>query len=213
MEKMSVEQLSKSYEEVNKKFQEYVKRVTELRIKDQFLNRPVLRVFISVPMSGRGEAEVAADIEEAKAAFNKFFGLDFDGDCVEFVNTFVQEEAPDECRKDRVWHLGNSIKILSTCDVVLFAKNSYRAKGCNVEDDISDSYGIPSIRIDEKRKGDTRDFNYINGHLTLLVPDKDESKPKYMTKENYEEWMKVMDEKDRKEWLKARNEVDCIGQR
>ena len=196
MEKMSVEQLSKSYEEVNKRFHEYVKRVTELRVKDQFLNCPVRRVFVSVPMSGRNEEDIKADIDEAKATFNKFFGLDFDGDCVEFVSSFdlVQEEAPDNVMHEPLWYLGNSIKILSTCDIILFAKNSYRAKGCNVEDHISDSYGIPSIRIDEKRKGDTRDFDYINGHLTLFVLEKDESKPKYMTEEAYKEWLEEMNE-------------------
>lgn len=194
MEKMSTEALSKSYEEVNERFREYVKRVAELRVKDTFLNRPVLRVFISVPMSGRGEGEVAADIEEAKAAFNKFFGLDFDGDCVEFVNTFVQEEAPDECRKDRIWYLGNSIKILSTCDVVLFARGAYRAIGCGIEEHIADSYRIPCVRIVEKSKRETRDFNYINGHLTLLVPDKDESKPEHITDEDYNAWGEEVDE-------------------
>lgn len=194
MEKMSVEQLSKSYNEVNDAFKKFVKRVTEVRVKDMFLNRPVLRVFISVPMAGRGEAEIAADIEEAKAEFNKFFGLDFDGDCVEFVNTFIQEEAPDECRKDRVWYLGNSIKILSTCDIVLFARGAHRARGCDIESRIADSYGIPSIRICKKYKNDNEDFQYYDGNLVLFVPEKEESKPKYMTEEGYEEWREEADE-------------------
>lgn len=193
MEKMSVEQLSKSYEEVNKKFQEYVKRVSEIRVRDQFLNCPVRRVFVSVPMSGRTPTEVEADIEEAKNAFLNFFALNDGEEHFEFVNTFVQENAPDKVMYEPLWYLGNSIKILSTCDIILFARGWYRARGCNVEDHISDSYGIPSIRIDEKRKGDTRDFDYINGHLTLFVLEKEESKPKYMTEEAYKEWLEEMD--------------------
>lgn len=194
MEKMTTEQLSKSYTETTERFKEYVKRVAELRVKDQFLNCPVRRVFISVPMSGRTPAEVEADIEEAKNSFLNFFALNDGEEHFEFVNTFVKLNAPDNVMHEPVWHLGVSIKALSTCDIILFARGAYRAKGCNVEDHISDSYGIPSIRIDEKRKGDTRDFDYINGHLTLFVLEKEVSKPKYMTEEGYKEWLEEMDE-------------------
>jgi hypothetical protein len=194
MEKMSVEQLSKSYEEVNKKFQDYVKRVSELRVKDQFLNCPVRRVFVSVPMSGRTPSEVETDIEEAKNVFLNFFALNDGEEHFEFVNTFVQDKAPENCMHDPLWYLGNSIKILSTCDIILFARGAMRARGCNVEGHIADEYGIPAIKIDEKRKGDTRDFDYINGNLILFVNKKEETKPKYMTEEGYKEWLKEMEE-------------------
>lgn len=195
MEKMSTEQLSKSYEEVNKKFHEYVKRVSELRVKDQFLNCPVRRVFVSVPMSGRTQTEVEADIEEAKAAFNKFFSLDFDGDCVEFVNTFVQEEAPDKVMYEPLWYLGNSIKILSTCDIILFARGAARARGCGVESHIAESYGIPSIWIYKRRNRDTSSFDYFEGRLNLFVnEDKEESKPKCMTDETCRKFEKAVND-------------------
>lgn len=187
MEKMSVETLSKSYTEVSEAFKKFVKAMAEIRAKYSFLNTPVLRVFISVPMNGRTEEAIKADIEEAKAAFNKFFGLDFDGDQVEFVNTFIQNEAPDECRNDRIWYLGNSIKVLSTCDIILFARDWYRARGCEIEDHIASAYYIPSIRIYERRKEDKSDFEYVDGHLNLFVPDKEE------TDENF---------------IKGRNEID-----
>lgn len=153
MEKMSVETLSKSYTEVNEAFKKsevfkkFANKVAEIRIKKAILNTPVLRVFISVPMNGRTEKAITADIEEAKDAFNKFFGLDLDGNKVEFVNTFIQEEAPDECRNDRIWYLGNSITILSTCDIILFARGAHMAIGCQIESQIADSYGILSIYI------------------------------------------------------------------
>lgn len=174
MEKMSVETLSKSYNEVNEKFKEYVKRVTELRVKDQFLNCPVRRVFISVPMSGRGEGEIAADIEEAKNVFLNFFALNDGKDHFEFVNTFVQENAPDKVMYEPLWYLGNSIKILSTCDIILFARGTNRARGCNIEDRISKAYGIPAIRIIEKSERDKSDFEYVNDNLHIFVEDKKE---------------------------------------
>lgn len=173
MEKMRVEQLSKSYEEVNTKFREYVKRVSELRIKDQFLNCPVRRVFISVPMSGRTPAEVEADIEEAKNVFLNFFALNDGKDHFEFVNTFIQENAPDKVMYEPLWYLGNSIKILSTCDIILFAHGSYRARGCEIEDRIASAYDIPLVRIYEKSARDQSDFEYINGVLNLFVPEKE----------------------------------------
>lgn len=177
MEKMSVEQLSKSYEEVNKKFQDYVKRVSELRVKDQFLNCPVRRVFVSVPMSGRNEEDIKADIEEAKNVFLNFFALNDGEEHFEFVNTFVQENAPDKVMYEPLWYLGNSIKILSTCDIILFARGARRARGCSIEHRIAQSYGIPSIVIDNRYKfiGVENDFTYYDGVLTLLVNDKESS--------------------------------------
>lgn len=217
MEKMSTEQLSKSYAESSKKFQEYVKTMADAHIKDQFLNGPVRRVFISVPMSGRTFSEVTNDIEEAENAFLNFFGLDRNNQtCFEFVNTFVQEKAPNECRNARIWYLGNSIKVLSTCDIILFARGWYRARGCEIEDNVASAYYIPTIHIYERRKEDISDFEYVDGQLSLFVPEKDEkeeTKPKYMTEEAYKKWRKVMDEEDRKEWQKVMNEVDGIGQR
>lgn len=176
MEKMSTEQLSKSYEEVNKKFKEYVNRVSELRIKDQFLNCPVRRVFISVPMSGRTQTEVEADIEEAKNVFLKFFALNDGKDHFEFVNTFVQENAPDKVMYEPLWYLGNSIKILSTCDIILFARGARGARGCSIEYRIAQSYGIPSIVIDDRSRFIVakNDFTYYDGILTLFVNDKEE---------------------------------------
>ena len=172
MEKMTAEELKKSYAETSERFKEYVKRVAELRVKNQFLNCPVRRVFVSVPMSGRGEGEIAEDIEEAKNAFLNFFGVSEEH--FEFVNTYIKDKVPEDCINEPVWYLSNSIKILSTCDIILFARGANWARGCEVENHIADAYGIPSIRIDEKRKGDTRDFDYINGHLTLFIPDKED---------------------------------------
>ena len=192
MEKMSTEQLSKSYEEVNKRFEEYVKRVAELRIKDQFLNCPVRRVFISVPMAGRGEGEIAADIEEAKNVFLNFFGVSEEH--FEFVSTYIKDKAPEDCMHEPVWYIGNSIKILSTCDIVLFARGAYGARGCGIEDHIADAYRIPSIRIIERYKRDTMDFDYVDGHLTILVPKKEDSKPEYMTKEAYHKFEEAVND-------------------
>lgn len=196
MEKMSVEQLSKSYEEVNKKFHEYVNRVSELRVKDQFLNCPVRRVFISVPMSGRTPSEVEADIEEAKNTFLNFFALNDGEEHFEFVNTFVQENAPDKVMYEPLWYLGVSIKALSTCDIILFARGWYRARGCKIEESIATSYGIPSVKIYKKSVRDRSNFEYANWGLLLFIDedDKEETKPKYMTEEAYKEWLEEMNE-------------------
>ena len=207
MEKMSVEQLSKSYEATKEAFKKYVQTVANIRTKEEFLNSPILRVFVSVPMHGRAEEEILADIEEAKGAFNKFFGLDFDGDKVQFMDAYTREDAPDETlhksmwykdnvRNDRLWYLGDAIKDMAICDIILFARDSYKAKGCQIEDYVASTYNIPSIKIYRKNKRDKTDFDYTNGFLVLFVPDKEESKPKYMTEEAYNEWRNEMDEED-----------------
>ena len=192
MEKMRTEELKKSYDEVNEKFMEYVKRVSEIRVKDQFLNCPVRRVFISVPMSGRDEADIKTDIEEAKNAFLNFFGVSEEH--FEFVSTYIKDKAPEDCMHEPVWYLSNSIKIMSTCDIILFARGAARARGCGIESQIADSYGIPSIWIYRRRNRDTSSFDYFGNRLNLFIPKKDESKPKYMTEEGYKEWLEEMDD-------------------
>lgn len=205
MEKMSVEMLSRSYEEANEAFKEYVKKVAEIRTKVNFLNTPILRVFVSVPMTGRTEKDILADIEEAKDAFNKFFGLDFDGDKVIFMDSYTRKDAADETlhkspwykdnvRNDSLWYLGNAIKDMTICDIILFGRGAYKAKDCQVEEYAANSFDIPTIKIYKKCDRDKTDFDYTNGYLTLFVPDKEESKPKYMTEEAYKEWRKEIDE-------------------
>lgn len=196
MEKMKTEELKKSYTETTERFKEYVNRVSELRVKDQFLNCPVRRVFVSVPMSGRTPTEVEVDIEEAKNAFLNFFALNDGEEHFEFVNTFVQVNAPDNVMHEPVWYLGVSIKALSTCDIILFTRGWYRARGCKIEESIATSYGIPSVKIYKKSVRDRSNFEYANGDLLLFIDedDKEETKPKYMTEEAYKEWLEEMNE-------------------
>ena len=72
-----------------------------------------------------------------------------------------------------LWYLGNSVKILSTCDIILFARGANRAAGCKIEQNIAESYDIPDIFIYKKREWHTSDFEYTDGHLFLFIDEND----------------------------------------
>lgn len=106
-----------------------------------------MRLFISIPMNGRTDEEVFAEIEQIKKVFNDYISETAPDESVEFVNTFIQDEAPDECIAKPVWYLGESIKILSTCDAILKAPNSHKSRGCHIEQQVAKTYGLDTYNL------------------------------------------------------------------
>ena len=74
--------------------------------------------------------------EKIKIFLNKkFYYCD-----VEIIDSFF-ENAPYEAKP--AWYLGESIKLLSTADLVYLAKGWENARGCNIERTVAFEYGIP----------------------------------------------------------------------
>ena len=92
-----------------------------------------MRVFISMPMSGKTEKQISEELEQAKK--------DFAFSDSEFINGFLPDHegmTPLEC-------LAESIKRMDTADAVLFAYGSgwENARGCRVEHAVAENYDIP----------------------------------------------------------------------
>ena len=111
-----------------------------------------MRVFLSLPMTGRSENEVRADIQKMIAYGRDVLGLvDADYihnyDCPELEN----KEQYFACaeRANTLHLLGNAIKVMGSCNLVLF-KGGYgmrNSKGCEIEFYICREYDIPNIDI------------------------------------------------------------------
>lgn len=95
------------------------------------------RLFISQPMRGRTDEEILAVRAEAIESAKRHLGED-----VEVIDSFFQN-APADAKP--LWYLGRSLELLSTADIVYFAKNWEKYRGCKIENLCALEYGIDVI--------------------------------------------------------------------
>lgn len=95
------------------------------------------RLFISQPMRGKTDEEILNVRERAIKSVE-----DMLGEAVEVIDSFFQK-APVDAKP--LWFLGKSIELLSTADVVYFAKGWEEARGCKIENECAVAYGIDII--------------------------------------------------------------------
>ena len=97
-----------------------------------------MKVFISQPMNGLSDEEIKQEREKIKIFLNKkFYYCD-----VEIIDSFF-ENAPHDAKP--VWYLGESIKLLSTADLLYLAKDWENARGCKMERMVAVNYEIPIL--------------------------------------------------------------------
>ena len=95
------------------------------------------KVFVSVGMSGREDRDVARDIYDA---YWEIYGM-FDGD----VKIFDNWGCVGPSDAGRLWYLGEAIKKLGDCDACYFCKDWRKYKGCRIEREVCELYGIEII--------------------------------------------------------------------
>lgn len=106
----------------------------------------MLRVFISLPMSGRSDEEVKRDIEMVEKIVGEKHWF---GDEVEFVdNLLTQTELElfdllDKPVTKNLLYLGTAITKMASCHAVVFAPDWDKARGCRIEFDVAKEYNIP----------------------------------------------------------------------
>ena len=95
------------------------------------------RLFISQPMRGKTNEEILA--VRAKAIESAERNL---GEKVEVIDSFFKD-APVDAKP--LWYLAKSIELLATADVVYFAKDWEKYRGCRLENICAVDYGIDLI--------------------------------------------------------------------
>ena len=93
------------------------------------------KVFLSVPMSGKTEAEIRKEIDYLKSFADSKTDL-----C---VDNFI--DAP--WYGSQLYCLGEAIKKLGYCDVIFMHPDWKSAKGCRVEEFVAREYGIEVVYI------------------------------------------------------------------
>jgi hypothetical protein len=64
----------------------------------------------------------------------------------DLIDNFLKT-VPDGIKNVRVWCLGDSIRLMSTADLVIFAPGWDEARGCRVEHKVCEEYGIPFTEV------------------------------------------------------------------
>ena len=99
------------------------------------------KLFISQPMKGLTDEEILKAREEIKTRAEQAIG-----EQVELINSFV-EDYPKEINKSiPVWYLGKSIEFLSQADIAYFGGDWRNARGCKIEYEVANAYGIKVIK-------------------------------------------------------------------
>ena len=97
------------------------------------------KLFISQPMKGKTDEEILKEREKAIASAKRNFA---ENEEVEVIDSFFQS-APADARP--LWFLGKSLELLSTADIVYFAKGWENARGCKIEHEVALQYGLEVI--------------------------------------------------------------------
>ena len=95
------------------------------------------KLFISQPMKDKTDAEILAVREQAILSAKNLLGED-----VEVIDSFFQD-APHDAKP--LWFLAKSLELLATADVVYFAKDWEKYRGCRIENTCAVEYGITVI--------------------------------------------------------------------
>lgn len=95
------------------------------------------KLFISQPMKDKTDAEILAVCEQAIQSAKNLLGED-----VEVIDSFFQD-APHDAKP--LWFLAKSLELLATADVVYFAKDWEKYRGCRIENTCAVEYGITVI--------------------------------------------------------------------
>lgn len=109
---------------------------------------PPVRLFISQPMRGKTDEEIEREREELIAIAKAVYA---DRGEVEVIDSFFKGglNVPAGA-KAPLYYLSKSLELLATADVAIFAKDWREARGCRIEHECADGYGVARIELPEE---------------------------------------------------------------
>ena len=109
---------------------------------------PTVRLFISQPMRGKSDEQIESEREDLVAIAKAVYA---DRGEVEVIDSFFKGglDVPVGA-KAPLYYLSKSLELLATADVAIFAKDWREARGCRVEHECADGYGVSRIELPEE---------------------------------------------------------------
>lgn len=96
----------------------------------------MIKIFISQPMRGKTDEEILAERADAIQS-----AKDATGEEVEVIDSFFQGADLTHPLE----YLGESLKLLAKADIAYFAPGWNKARGCLIEHECAEQYGIRHI--------------------------------------------------------------------
>ena len=107
-----------------------------------------MKVFISVPMRGRTDEEIAKAIAVAKSKLSEM--ADKNNEPVEYVDNFVPMPSEADIKDYAMWCLGGAIQKMAKCDTIYFCPGWDEARGCIIERQVAIQYGLTRLYQDNE---------------------------------------------------------------
>lgn len=107
-----------------------------------------MKVFISVPMRGRTDQEIAGAITIAKSKLAKM--AEENNEIIEYVDNFVSMRDDIGIKDPAMYCLGTAIQKMSKCDTIYFCPGWQEARGCVIERHVAVLYGLTRLYQDDK---------------------------------------------------------------
>ena len=105
----------------------------------------IKKLFISQPMRGLTDEEILKAREEIKNRAEETIGQP-----LELINSFIEDCPGENIKSIPAWYLGKSIQFLSQADIAYFGGDWRNARGCRIEYEIANAYGIKVIKEGEE---------------------------------------------------------------
>lgn len=102
----------------------------------------MVKLFISQTMNGKTDKEILQERKQIISMIKAHYGD------VEVIDSFVKENAPKDVNVS-LWYLSKSIDFLSMADVAYFTSGWQNARGCKIEHECAESYGIQIIEEED----------------------------------------------------------------
>lgn len=133
-----------------------------------------MKAFISLPMHGLTEQAIMDDQQK----FLKDLEIDMHekemlpkDEHLDLIDTVTHQNVP--ANASRLWYLGEAIKKLNDADIVLFAGDWYKAKGCWVEFAACVAYDKPMLWDFPDNPGKTRAIEDVVSIIAAFLAKKE----------------------------------------
>lgn len=106
---------------------------------------PTVRLFISQPMRGKSDEEIESEREDLIAIAKAVYAGRGE---VEVIDSFFKGGLNVPAgTKAPLYYLSKSLELLATADVAIFAEDWREARGCRIEHECADGYGVARIEL------------------------------------------------------------------
>lgn len=101
------------------------------------------RLFISCPMEGRAEEDIQKSFEKMQKIAEAYTG-----EKLKIVNPYIPKKTCENA--DRIKCLADSINLMGGADYFITTTNFWQYRGCAVEKEVAERYGLKSMFVDPK---------------------------------------------------------------